>query len=214
VRSSVAIHGLLLVAVLIGTGAVLYASGLRLNLPGIDRGYSPAQPIAFSHRLHSGEMEMRCLYCHSAADEGRHAGVPAASVCMNCHRFVPAAHLPEGGAAPDATVPVSPELQKLYSAVGFDPATKELGTVESSGPIEWIKVHDLPDFVSFDHSRHVNGGVACQVCHGPVETMDRITQVSDLSMGWCIDCHRAVGAGRIPELDGRTPSTDCGACHY
>jgi len=210
---SLAIHGLTLLAVLLGSGAVLYASGVRFNLPGIDRGYSPPQPIAFSHRLHCGELEMRCLYCHSAADESRQAGVPAASVCMNCHRFVHSAgHSSLEGSA--AVSPVSPELQKLYSAVGFDPATGAYDPAKVGQPIEWIKVHDLPDFVAFDHSRHVTAGLACQRCHGPVESMDRIAQVGDLTMGWCVECHRAVDAGRIPGLEGRFPSTDCGACHY
>lgn len=210
-RRPLAIHGLTLLAVLIGSGAVLYASGVRINLPGIDRGYSPLQPIAFSHRLHCGEMEMRCLYCHSAADESRHAGIPSASVCMNCHRFV---HAAPARAGSPAAAPVSAELQKLYTAVGFDPVTGTQDPAEGAGPIEWIKVHDLPDFVAFDHSRHVTAGLACQGCHGPVESMDRITQVSALSMGWCVDCHRAVDAGEVPGLEGRFPSTDCAACHY
>jgi hypothetical protein len=209
-RHALALHGGVLLAVLLGSGAVLYANGVRLNLPGIDVGYSPAQPIAFSHRLHCGELEMRCLYCHSAATESRHAGVPAASVCMNCHRYVHAAHQPAGGVG--ATSEVSPELEKLYSAVGFDLSSNEYG--QSTRPIEWIKVHDLPDFVSFDHSRHVKAGVVCQDCHGPVEQMERVEQKSDLSMGWCVNCHRAVNAGKVHELVGRTPSTDCGACHY
>jgi hypothetical protein len=157
---------------------------------------------------------MRCLYCHSAADESRHAGLPAASVCMNCHRFVHAARAVTSGAAPTTVAAVSPELQKLYDAVGFDPLTNQYGATGGTRPIEWIKVHDLPDFVSFDHSRHVMAGVACQRCHGPVETMDRITQVSDLTMGWCVNCHRDVGAGNVSGLEGRSPSTDCGACHY
>jgi hypothetical protein len=208
-----AIRGLILLAVLLGSGVVLYASGVRFNLPGVDQGYSPPQPIAFSHRLHAGTLEMRCLYCHSAADESRHAGLPAASVCMNCHRFVHAAR-PAPGSASTTVGAVSPELRKLYDAVGFDPLTNQYSATGGTRPIEWIKVHDLPDFVSFDHSRHVTAGVACQRCHGPVESMDRITQVSDLTMGWCVNCHREVGVGNVPGLEGRSPSTDCGACHY
>jgi len=212
VRRSLALHGAALVAVVLGSGAVLYAGGVRINLPGIDRGYSPSQPIAFSHRLHCGEMEMRCLYCHSAADESRHAGIPSASVCMNCHRFV---HSSRKQAEEGLTAaPVSPELLKLYSAVGFDPETGKYDTTNPGRPIEWIRVHDLPDFVSFDHSRHVKANVTCQTCHGPVETMDRVTQWSDLGMGWCINCHREVNADHVPALEGLRPSTDCAACHY
>jgi len=211
-RSSLAIHGAILVAVVLGTGAVLYARGVRVNLPGVDQGYSPEQPIAFSHRLHCGEMEMRCLYCHSAADESRHAGIPSASVCMNCHRYVHSAKRPveEGLTA----APLSPELQKLYSAVAFDPTTGKNDPAATGKPIEWIRVHDLPDFVSFDHSRHVKAGVTCQTCHGPVETMDRVAQWSDLGMGWCIECHREVNADHVQALEGLRPSTDCAACHY
>jgi len=226
------LSGAALFAVLLGSGAALYASGVRFYLPGIDRGYSPVQPIAFSHRLHCSELEMRCLYCHSAADDGRSAGVPAASVCMNCHRYVHVAGLHGGPAAPSdttpedappevaqpegapAATPVAPELHKLYDAVGFDPATSKYVDGAPVHPIEWIKVHDLPDFVSFDHSRHVRADVACQRCHGPVEGMERVAQVADLTMGWCVNCHRDVNAGAIPELSGRKPSTDCAVCHY
>jgi len=212
VSLSLPIQGAVLVAVALGSGALLYASGVRVHLPGVDEGYSPEQPIAFSHRLHSGEMEMRCLYCHSAADESRHAGVPSASVCMNCHRFVHSGRLPaEAGLT---AAPVSSELLKLYSAVGFDPASGQYDPAHIGRPIEWIRVHDLPDFVSFDHSRHVKANVACQTCHGPVETMDRVVQRSDLGMGWCIDCHREVNADHVPLLEGLRPSTDCAACHY
>jgi hypothetical protein len=131
---------------------------------------------------------------------------------MNCHRYVHSAARPAEGAP--AAAPVSVELQKLYSAVGFDPVVGDYATPHEGRPIAWIKVHDLPDFVAFDHSRHVGAGVACRRCHGPVESMERVAQVSDLSMGWCLACHRAVDAGRIPELDGRSASTDCAACHY
>src|SRR5262245_54869257 len=199
-KRALALHGAVVLAVLLVSGAVLYASGVRLNLPGIDRGYSPPQPIAFSHRLHCGELEMRCLYCHSAADESRHAGIPAASVCMNCHRYVHSSGQPPGGELVVPAGPVSPELHKLYQAVGFDPATGTTTPAHEDGPLAWIKVHDLPDFVSFDHSRHVLAGVTCQKCHGPVEEMERVTQWSDLGMGWCVSCHRAVDAGEVPEL--------------
>ena len=214
--------GITLVALLLASGAFLFARGVRFNPPGIDQGYGPRQPLEFSHRLHCGELEMRCLYCHTAADESRHAGLPSASVCMNCHRFVTSSRsrLREGaqagadGAGGSADRPVSSELGKLYAAVGFDPATGTYTGSAAGRPIEWIQVHDLPDFAHFEHQRHVNAGVDCERCHGSIASMERVSQVSTLGMGWCVNCHRDVNAGRIPELRGRSASTDCGACHY
>ncbi len=168
------------------------------HLPGNQQGYEPVQPIAYSHRLHAGELQIQCQYCHFGADKSRHAGIPPASVCMNCHRFVRA---PLGAVRTEDALaekekrsprPVtSAELQKLYDAVG------------QQHPIAWTRIHALPDFVYFDHRAHVNAGVACQQCHGPVESMERVRQVSDLSMGWCVNCHRANRA-----------STNCSTCHY
>ena len=207
-------------------------------LPGNQRGYEPAQPIAFSHRLHAGEMQVACLYCHSGAERSRHAGIPAASVCMNCHRFVTAplaAVRAEDEAARKAGRSprrvVSPEIQKVYDALALGPDMQRDGSRQSR-PIAWVKVHNLPDFVYFDHRPHVNAGVACQTCHGPVETMERVRQVQDLSMGWCVNCHRGVdragldGKGNFtsaaaPAAQGPAPvthqvyaSTDCATCHY
>jgi hypothetical protein len=207
-------------------------------LPGNQRGYEPSQPIAFSHRLHAGELQMQCLYCHSGAEKSRHAGIPAANVCMNCHRFISA---PLGAIrAEDAAAKkegreshriVSPEIQKIYGALVLDDQMKP-DPAQQPRPIQWTKVDNLPDFVYFDHRPHVNAGVACQKCHGPVETMERVRQVEDLSMGWCVNCHRAVnrtgldGKGNFtsapaPAAQGATPvthrvyaSTDCSTCHY
>ncbi len=233
--------------VCVGFGLLALAPDLAsTHLPGNQQGYEPAQPIAFSHRLHAGELQVSCLYCHSGAERSRHAGVPAANVCMNCHRFVTA---PMGAvraedelAKKENRAPrliVSPEIQKLYNAVGFDPAAAlakapagQLSTTSVQRPIAWIKVDNLPDFVYFDHRPHVNAGVACQTCHGPVETMERVRQVQDLSMGWCVNCHRSVdragldGKGNFtsapaPAAAGPKPvmrrvyaSTDCQTCHY
>jgi hypothetical protein len=195
--------------------------------PGNQQDYEPVQPIAFSHQQHAGKLEIACLYCHTGAEASRHAGIPAAELCMNCHRLVTAgrAQVVEAYATAERThqpaqPPVSPELQKLYDALGLDkqlqPDPKKTPT-----PISWVKVYNLPSFSCFDHRPHVHAGVACQQCHGPVETMDRVRQVGDLSMGWCVKCHRESGltgeslaakAGRKAE---RTrPSTDCAACHY
>ncbi len=207
-------------------------------LPGNQRGYEPAQPIAFSHRLHAGELQVQCLYCHSGAERSRHAGIPAANVCMNCHRFVSA---PLGAIrAEDAVAKkegrephrvVSPEIQKIYDALALNDEMKS-DPEKQARPIQWVKVDNLPDFVYFDHRPHVNAGVACQKCHGPVESMERVRQVEDLSMGWCVNCHRAVdragldGKGNFtsapaPAAPGPVPvthrvyaSTDCSTCHY
>jgi hypothetical protein len=205
-------RSLVIRSVALAGGIALGFRLLPLNLPGDDRGYSPAQPIAFSHRLHAGDMELNCQYCHTGAGKSRHAGVPSPNTCMNCHGQVTA-----GKAAADRDkAAVSPELQKLYDAVAFDPHTKTYDDSRPTHPLEWIKVHDLPDFVCFDHSRHVTAGVQCQQCHGEVQTMDRVTQVRGFLMGFCVNCHRDVSAGHNPNpaLHGLDPSIDCGACHY
>ena len=188
---------------------VLLASRATMfHLPGNQQGYEPVQPIAYSHRLHAGELQIQCQYCHFGADKSRHAGIPPASVCMNCHKFVTA---PLGAvraedelAEKEKRAPrpvVSAELRKLYDAVN------------QARPIVWNRIHSLPDFAYFDHRAHVNAGVACQQCHGPVETMERVRQVSDLSMGWCVNCHRDANRTGIA---GRrvNASTDCSTCHF
>lgn len=172
-------------------------SGWELSRVGIHQGYSPEQPIAFSHRVHAGVNKAPCLYCHFAARKSRHAGIPSESVCMNCHSIL------ETQVA---------EIQKLKEAV------------QQRRPIVWVKVHNLPDFVYFNHSQHVLSGVACQRCHGPIETMDRVAQVAPLTMGWCLDCHR-VHAGiptsemaraslNLHQRATPVPGLDCGKCHY
>jgi len=209
-------------ALVLGLGFSLLALGARLqgsHLPGNDQGYEPRQPIVFSHRLHAGEMQMSCLYCHSGADKSRFAGVPAASVCMNCHRFVTAPmsavraeyELARQEKRP-AAVLVSPELAKLYSALGLDEKMQP-DPKKRAVPIRWIKVDNLPAFTCFDHHSHVNAGVACQVCHGRVETMERTRQVEDFSMGWCVNCHRQ---SERTGIAGKAvhPSTDCATCHH
>ena len=177
------------------------------------------QPIAFSHQVHAGKMQIACLYCHYGADSSRHAGIPAASLCMNCHRLVTASRasvLQEYSDAEQARRParpvVSDELKKLYDALGLDdklqPDPKRTATT-----IPWVKVHNLPDHASFDHRAHVLAGVACQRCHGAVETMERVRQVEPLSMGWCVNCHRE--SNRVGVIGKKVnASTDCSTCHY
>jgi hypothetical protein len=138
--------------------------GMRmLARVGVHEGYSPAQPIAFSHKLHAGDNQVPCLYCHFAASQSRHAGIPPTNVCMNCH-----------GLLTNQTA----EIEKLRESV------------QQQRAVRWVKVHALPDFVYFNHSQHVRAAVACQTCHGPVERMTQIRQEAPLTMGWCLDCHK------------------------
>lgn len=193
------------------------AGGFRL--PGNQQGYEPAQPIAYSHRLHAGELQIDCLYCHSGAETSRHAGIPPASTCMNCHRFVSApwgaVRAEDEAAQEEKREPrriVSPEIAKVYAAMGLN----EEGQRDPNArprPVEWTKVHNLPDFAYFDHRAHVNAGVACQTCHGPVETMERVRQFETLSMGWCVNCHRDANAKGV-QGKAADASIDCATCHY
>src|SRR6266567_1505691 len=153
---------LLLMAV-VGVALAGGVGAWELTRIGVHQGYAPEQPIAFPHKVHAGDYGIPCLYCHYGARTSRHAGIPSASVCMNCHSMLE-----------KQTV----EIEKMKEAVQMD------------RPIAWIKVHNLPDFVYFNHSQHVLSGVACQKCHGVVERMDRLEQAAPLTMGWCIECHR------------------------
>jgi hypothetical protein len=187
--------------------------------PGNQRGYEPVQPIAFSHRLHAGELEISCQYCHSGAEKSRHAGIPSSGLCLNCHRTVTA---PLGVLRAEQEVAkqenrpprpvVSPELKKLYDALGLDDKLQP-DPGRKPTPIPWVKIHNLPDHASFDHRAHVLSGVACQHCHGAVETMERARQVEALSMGWCVNCHR--DSNRVGVIGKKVnASTDCSTCHY
>ena len=131
---------------------------------GIQQGYAPKQPIAFSHKLHAGQYKVDCNYCHTGVNRGKSAHIPSANICMNCHGVIKKE---------------SPEIQKIYTAV------------EANKPIEWVRVHNLPDLAYFNHAQHVNvGNVQCVQCHGEIEKMEVVQQRSSLTMGWCIDCHR------------------------
>lgn len=197
--------------------------GMRIRTafywPGNQQSYEPIQPIDFSHQQHAGKLQIACLYCHYGAESSRHAGIPAAGLCMNCHRLVTAGRdqvLQEYVAAERARRPAEPvvstELRKLYDALGLDKQLKPDPNKKPT-PISWVKVHNLPAFSCFDHRPHVYAGVTCQQCHGPVETMERVRQVEDLSMGWCINCHRETGLTNL-NTNKKRPSTDCSACHY
>ncbi|MCC5612393.1 c-type cytochrome [Nostoc sp. CHAB 5834] len=131
---------------------------------GVQQGYAPKQPIAYSHKLHAGQYKIDCNYCHTGVNKGKSATIPAANICMNCHGVIKKE---------------SPEIQKIYAAI------------EQNRPIEWVRVHNLPDLAYFNHAQHVNvGNVQCTTCHGEIEKMEVVEQRSSLTMGWCIDCHR------------------------
>ena len=148
-----------------------------INL-GRQQGYQPTQPIRYNHQLHAGKHKIDCQYCHTSAARGKQAGIPSLNTCMNCHKNISTG--PEYGTA---------EIQKIYDAVGWDPTAKKY--VRPAKPVEWVRIHNLPDHVYFNHSQHVVAGkVACQTCHGPIETMKEVKQFAPLSMGWCVNCHR------------------------
>lgn len=178
-----------------GAAAATWGSVVAARRVGVFQGYAPEQPIHFPHKLHAGKYEIPCLYCHFAAERSRHAGIPPLNVCMNCH-----------GELKKQT----PEIEKLKEAVALD------------RPVHWIKVHNLPDFVYFNHSQHVTVGIECQECHGRVETMEVVRQEKPLTMGWCIDCHRQHGITEFSEpgsahpkgAEARIGGMDCGKCHY
>ena len=165
---------------------------------GRQQNYQPVQPIFYSHKVHAGINQINCLYCHSAAEKSRHAMIPSTNVCMNCHKQINSysgedkypLYTAEG-----KKVDGTKEIQKLYEYAGWDPAAKAYKR-DSSGnilakPIQWVKIHNLPDHVYFNHAQHVKvGKVQCQRCHGPIQEMDEVYQFSPLSMGWCINCHR------------------------
>ncbi len=186
---------------------VLFAYGASAE--NLNVGYEPEQPVPFSHALHAGELGLDCLYCHNTVEVADHAAIPPASTCMNCHERIR---------------PESPKLAPVRAAA------------EGGLPVEWIKVHDLPEYVYFSHAPHVAAGVSCVECHGRVDWMERVRTVEPLSMSWCLDCHRApekhlrprdlvtdldwkpegdpVELGRrLMAENGIHPRTDCSTCH-
>ncbi len=141
---------------------------------GVQTGYQPTQPIAFSHKIHAGQYEIDCQYCHTGVRKSKSANIPSPNICMNCHTQVKSE---------------SEEIQKIYAAIDYDPSTQTYGT--NTKPIEWVRVHNLPDLAYFNHSQHVAvAEIECQTCHGPIEEMEVVYQYSNLTMGWCINCHR------------------------
>lgn len=204
----------------VGFGLSLLASAMGVwRMPDNQQGYAPEQPIAYSHRLHAGELQIDCKFCHSAAETSRYAGIPSSDVCMKCHRYVTAPYdetlqelqLADKEKRPPKAI-ISPEMKKLYDSLGLDAALQPVpGATAKSIP--WVRVHNLPDFACFSHQAHVSAGVTCQHCHGPVESMERVEQFSPLSMGWCVNCHRETTRDGV---NGRPvkASTDCSVCHH
>jgi mono/diheme cytochrome c family protein len=162
-------------AFVFGVSFIFVAIMLKLVIDGlfhigVQQGYAPVQPIVFSHKVHAGDFAIPCQYCHTGVMESKNANIPSANICMNCHSAIVKV---TGSDTP------SSEIQKIYDAV------------ENNQPIEWVRIHNLPDLAYFNHAQHYNvGKVECQTCHGPIETMEVVSQYADLTMGWCIDCHR------------------------
>ncbi len=200
-------------------GMFIIISNSNYHIPGNHEGYQPDQPIKFSHQAHAGELKISCLYCHFGAEKSRHAGIPAMSICMNCHKFVRATsdaiNIEEIAAKKegrDIKAVYSSEILKIYSALGYDKNMKPMDIVPE--PVIWTKIHNLPDHVFFSHKAHNIAGVECNSCHGEIETMEKVRQVSDLSMGWCLKCHRETGK-TYKTVPGRTKLlSNCSTCHY
>jgi mono/diheme cytochrome c family protein len=156
---------------------------------GIDQGYAPIQPIHYSHKIHAGANQIECKYCHSSARVSKHSGIPSLNVCMNCHEYIAEYNGEEdleNGYTRDF---YTNEIKKLYSAVGWDEENQVY--TGNTKPVKWVRIHNLPDFVYFNHAQHAEvAKIECQTCHGPVEEMEIMYQYSPLTMGWCIDCHR------------------------
>ena len=207
-----------------------FAYGYLMQI-GIDQGYEPVQPIHYSHRIHAGDNGIDCKYCHSSARDSKHAGIPSLNVCMNCHKNI--AEVAETTATPEYSKAFYDEqIQKLYDAVGWDKANQKY--TGKTQPVKWVRIHNLPDLVYFNHAQHVTvGGIECQTCHGPVEEYEYQKQFAPLTMGWCINCHRETDVKlqdndyykKIHEelskkygVDKLTAAQmgglECGKCHY
>ncbi len=180
-----------IVALLLFILAGYFLSKAAIGL-GRQKDYQPEQPIYYSHKVHAGINQVNCLYCHGGAWDSKHATIPSVNVCMNCHKGIqtyekgPKLYTEEG-----VEVNGTAEIMKLYQYAGFDPKNAAAWDPSKAKPIEWVKIHNLPDHVYFSHAQHTRAGkVQCQSCHGEITAMDEVKQVADLSMGWCVNCHR------------------------
>jgi len=208
-----------------------FAYGYLMQV-GVDQGYMPVQPIHYSHKIHAGANQIECKYCHSSARVSKHSGIPALNVCMNCHKNIAEYNGEEdleNGYTKDF---YTNEIKKLYAAVGWDEENQRY--TGDTQPVKWVRIHNLPDFVYFNHAQHVQvGQIECQTCHGPVEEMEVMYQYSPLTMGWCINCHRETNVkvesneyyAKIHEelskkygveklTVAQMGGLECGKCHY
>jgi cytochrome c551/c552 len=196
-RNKVYITAIILL-LFVGGGYLVVQGAIGL---GRSKNYQPEQPIFYSHKVHAGINQISCLYCHGNAWESKHANVPSLNMCMNCHAAIndytrgPKLYR-EDGSEVDGTA----EIQKLYSYTGYDPKAGKY--TQPGKPIEWIKIHNLPAYVFFSHAQHIRAGqVQCQTCHGPIQEMNEVKQFAELSMGWCINCHRTTKVN-FPDSSG------------
>jgi len=207
-----------------------FAYGWLMQI-GVDQGYEPVQPIHYSHRIHAGENGIDCKYCHSASRVSKHSNIPSLNVCMNCHKNI--SEVAETTATPEYSKAFyDGEIQKLYDAVGWDKSLQKY--TGKTKPVKWVRIHNLPDHVYFNHAQHVTvAGVECQTCHGPVEEMEIMKQHAPLTMGWCINCHRETNVkvednayykkiheelskkyGVSKLTAAQMGGLECGKCHY
>lgn len=188
---------------------------------GVQQGYQPRQPINFSHKIHAGQFEIDCKYCHTGVMKAKNANIPSPNICMNCHSQIRS-----------GTNTGESEISKIYKAVGYDPDKGEYTGITK--PIQWVRIHNLPDLAYFNHAQHVNvGGVQCETCHGPIKEMEVVKQYSLLTMGWCINCHRQTDVNtkgnayydKLMEVHDKNKTgkkikveqiggLECGKCHY
>ncbi len=213
---------------LLSSGYFVYGYFMQV---GVDQGYAPIQPIHYSHKIHAGDNQIECKYCHSSARVSKTSGIPSLNVCMNCHKSI--SEVADATATPDHSKEFyDGEIQKLYDAVGWD-ANSQSYTGKTK-PVKWVRIHNLPDFAYFNHSQHVSvAGVECQTCHGPVEEMEIMYQHAPLTMGWCINCHRETNVkvadnkyyekihkelskkyGVEQLTAAQMGGLECGKCHY
>ena len=207
-----------------------FAYGWLMQI-GVDQGYEPVQPIHYSHRIHAGENGIDCKYCHSASRVSKHSNIPSLNVCMNCHKNI--SEVAETTATEEYSKAFyDGEIQKLYDAVGWDKSLQKY--TGKTKPVKWVRIHNLPDHVYFNHAQHVTvAGVECQTCHGPVEEMEIMKQHAPLTMGWCINCHRETNVkvednayykkiheelskkyGVSQLTAAQMGGLECGKCHY
>ncbi|EAZ95431.1 cytochrome c, mono- and diheme variant [Flavobacteria bacterium BAL38] len=207
-----------------------FAYGWLMQI-GVDQGYEPVQPIHYSHRIHAGDNGIDCKYCHSSARVSKHAGIPSLNVCMNCHKNI--SEVAETTATEEHSKAFYDEqIAKLYDAVGWDKSLQKY--TGKTKPVKWVRIHNLPDHVYFNHSQHVTvAGVECQTCHGPVQEYEFQKQFAPLTMGWCINCHRETNVkvednayykkvheelskkyGVSQLTAAQMGGLECGKCHY